>query len=331
LIESKKLRVKELNEPLIEDLLISINTLPLKKPYKLSFVTLDRFQSIQVKLRFSNHKETIAEVVPLLGYNDESEEEIYDSIIAWKDELVGKKVSKAREFVSSFISQKPFTTSAILTAIDLMSYSVNPDTHHSIKYVVPSSTTETDELKSLLLNSRDSIKVKLTQDVDADINGLLAVKKEVLGFHSNIRFDANQAYDFEAARKFCELLQFTKLDLKTQYIEQPFPVGKENWIGELRKQFKSIAFMLDESIVTINDLDLATTNDVEYIKLKLFKQGGIKELLEIANEANRKGIKVILGNGVATSISNEIENEIYMKNKALFVAPLESNGFKKLI
>ena len=88
--------------------------------------------------------------------------------------------------------------------------------------------------------------------------------------------------------------------------------------------------MLDESIVTDQDIYKAKSIGIEFIKLKLFKQGGIKEVVQQAQLCKLLGIKVVLGNGVATNLSNQIENHIYSSNP-IFYGASEANGFLKII
>jgi L-alanine-DL-glutamate epimerase-like enolase superfamily enzyme len=183
----------------------------------------------------------------------------------------------------------------------------------------------------LLLTFDGTIKVKLTGDLSVDLNALKVLKNQLSDYNSKLRFDANQSYSFENAVLLFQFFKENNLENKVQYIEQPLPVGCESDMGKLRKQFENIEIMLDESVVDLEDLFLAIANNINYVKLKLFKQGGIKETLEIARKAKEFKIKVIFGNGVATHISNKIENHIYLKNKDLFNAPLESNGFLKVV
>lgn len=62
---------------------------------------------------------------------------------------------------------------------------------------------------------------------------------------------------------------------------------------------------------------------------KLFKQGGIKEVIQQAQLCHLLGIKVVLGNGVATKLSNQIENQIY-SSFPFFYGASEANGFLKV-
>lgn len=316
------------NSILIEDVQVSVIKYPLQKTYHLSFVALEEFVSIQTLFLFSNGSRIRTEVVPLLGYNEESEEKVLANIQAWSAEIKNTSVNQARSYVKEKVKEFPFSTSPLLTAIDRLDFVVHEMDHDSLEYVVPTSTGKVEEFKELL-ETNNTIKVKLTGNVQKDIDGLESLKMELINYPSKLRFDANQAYNYDDCTRLFDFITTSGLSSKVLYIEQPLPVGKEQEVGRLRKAYPSVNIMLDESVVTIEDLALAEDNDVRYVKLKLFKQGGIKELVSIAELANEKGIGVILGNGVATAVSNYIENEIYAKHPQLFLAPLESNGFKK--
>ena len=72
----------------------------------------------------------------------------------------------------------------------------------------------------------------------------------------------------------------------TDYIEQPLP--KSDWSGThlLSKQFEQLPIMLDEPIIDQTDLVRAKSIDVQFVKLKLFKQGGILELINHFHNVN---------------------------------------------
>jgi L-alanine-DL-glutamate epimerase-like enolase superfamily enzyme len=71
--------------------------------------------------------------------------------------------------------------------------------------------------------------------------------------------------------------------------------------------------MLDESIVGLEDLEMASEMGIKFIKLKLFKRGGIRELVELSGFTNRVGIMAIPGNGVSTRLSKSIEIQVSNK------------------
>lgn len=315
----------------VQEISIQHKAFKLKKPYVLSFGTLESFLSIQTKITLTSGASRIAEVVPLLGYNDESAEIITDNLQDWTRKLNGLTLEEARDFITPYISKYPFATSPILTAIDLFNYSIDDDLNHDLKYVVPTSTVEIPHFSKLLDNKSNKLKVKLIGHAQTDILGLKNLESKIISHPLKLRFDANQGYNFEDIKVLFQYLMDSGMYKNVEYIEQPLLVGQESNMGELRRLFSSIEIMFDESIVTQIDLVKAISNNINFIKLKLFKQGGINELISIAKEAYENKISVILGNGVATMMSNKIENEIFVQNELLFSEFLESNGFKKII
>ncbi len=104
-------------------------------------------------------------------------------------------------------------------------------------------------------------------------------------------------------------------------------MDKKNWC----LFFQNTEFMLDEPIVDFTSIDKARSIGVNYVKLKLYKQGGIIELIAHAEYANQNGLKVILGNGVATWPSNQVELSVYAENRSWFSGVHEANGYIKVL
>jgi len=323
--------VNESDKVFIERIEVQSIKIPLKKPYQLSFATLKEFLSIQVTLYFSDGHQTLAEVVPLVGYNEESSDVILTNLNIWIREIIGIPVMTARQQIELHIKKFPFSTSPILTGIDLYQdpiYSSKCQTSPS--FVVPTAANKSNQINNLIQQKISAIKIKLSDNVIRDIGGLNQVRKRILESNCLIRFDANQAYSFDDSKRFFSYLLESGIIQRTQYVEQPMKVGLEEKMGMLRREFEKVPIMFDESIICIDDIDLAKRLDINFIKLKLFKQGGIKETIAMAKYANSQSIGVIIGNGVATGISNSIENKLFDLYPDYFLTPLESNGFQKI-
>ncbi len=302
----------------------------LKKPYILSFATLEVFISIQIRLTDHRGNQRTAEVVPLLGYSEESESDIVDYLNAKIPLVEGLDFGQARSTVSKDIQKQPFATSPILTAIDLFDYPIGSVGFPPEKLVAPTSTKDKSDLLSAAqrcIDERLTLKVKLTGDPEEDINGLLSLKDHDLRY---VRLDANQAYDLQDAQYLIGTLKEEGQADKYDYFEQPFSV--HDWESHLilNQLYPEIPVMLDESIVTESDLDQAVENEIRFVKLKLFKQGGIMETVHLAKKAHENGVKVVLGNGVATALSNDIENHLFVSMSTLFYGASEANGYLKV-
>nr|WP_236017306.1 enolase C-terminal domain-like protein [Roseivirga sp. E12] len=180
------------------------------------------------------------------------------------------------------------------------------------------------------LKNNDTIKIKLSGDYDLDVNALNVLSRVPNHSLHRYRLDANQAYELDSAYEFFSFLRDSKLLRYVDYVEQP--LGAEDWEGheQLLKNYADIPIMLDESIVTTSEIVRAHKIGVPFVKLKLFKQGGILELLTASQLASDLNMGIVLGNGVATKISNRVEIELYHRFKELYHAPLEANGFLKI-
>jgi O-succinylbenzoate synthase len=304
---------------------------PLIKPYILSFTILKEFISIQVTIKLSNDKFKIAEVIPLLGYNDESESSILEFINSKKDEIVGLTLKSARKSLQKYISSKPFSVSPLITAIDLFKFKKNSFWKEFNDFVIPVSTENISNLNRIIEETShcdQTLKIKLSGDPNKDIIAFKTLSK--LSFKNKLRLDANQAYSLDSAVNIFNYINQSPIKNNILYVEQPLLVN--DWKGHeyLRKNFPKIEIMLDESIVMVEDILNANKIGINYLKLKLFKQGGVFELIKLASLANNIGIKVVLGNGVASSLSNMIEVSLYLKYPKLFMLPLEANGYLKI-
>lgn len=314
---------------------IESKVLPLSKPYVLSFATLDHFESIVVSMLFSDGIETHGEVVPLFGYSDEDSSSIKSYLESKSKELIDLDVRTARQIIEKDIDKIPFSTSALLTAIDLY---LNPlelvEDLDSFEYVIPTSTENIEELiqkhDSVCLQQNRMIKVKLSGNPKTDIKGLKAIERELIPGKSRLRLDANQGYSLDDGLEFFAYLDSIKHKECIQYVEQPYHVSNWEYNRRTIADFPEIPIMLDESIVTTEHILLAKDLGVRIVKLKLYKQGGITELLECAQFANTEGFTVVLGNGVAGRLTNQVETTVYQSNRNLFDPVLESNGYKKL-
>ena len=131
----------------------------------------------------------------------------------------------------------------------------------------------------LLGDGRDAERVRAIRDALPDV--FLAV-------------DANQGF----TRQTLDALWPALLDCKVELVEQPFPIGNEVWLDGLERP---IPIAADESVQTLEDISgLVGRFDVANIKLD--KCGGLTHGLEMAHEAIRLGLKVMVGNMTGTSL-----------------------------
>jgi L-alanine-DL-glutamate epimerase-like enolase superfamily enzyme len=107
--------------------------------------------------------------------------------------------------------------------------------------------------------------------------------------------DANQGWDFELLQEV--LPRCVGLDLAM--IEQPLPRGRDQQL----EGFESpITLAADESCLHTGELDAAARR-YDMVNIKLDKTGGLTEALRLANAAKERGLKLMVGNMVGTSLS----------------------------
>jgi L-alanine-DL-glutamate epimerase-like enolase superfamily enzyme len=137
-----------------------------------------------------------------------------------------------------------------------------------------------------------AIKLKLTDD-DKNAERVLAVRKARPDVWMMV--DANQGFTRESFAKLLPTLVAARVDV----VEQPFPVGNEDWHDGLERPFRLAA---DESVQDRRDL-AKVVGRVDVINIKLDKCGGLTEALAIADEARKLGFKLMVGNMGGSSLA----------------------------
>ena len=306
----------------------------LLQPYRLSFSTVKYFDSFLVKIVLSDGSNGIGEIVPLTGYSAETPESIiYNARKLFKD----TNSISTEEFIpvlEKAAPDAPAVRSAFATAVELAEGSITIPPEFTVPIIAPISTSffpekDLHNLLHLYHNGFRCIKVKIGKDIKQDL-----ASTRVIIEHSPpdilLRFDANQGYSDSEARSFLNLISQLGFE-KIEVIEQPFPVTESGWqsFKELSQMFPQAPLMLDESICSLDDVSRAAEFGAKLIKTKLMKYTGTRQLLAIFNYAQSLGLQVVSGNGVATEITNIIENTLHFSNTNFFGAS-EATGFLKI-
>jgi L-alanine-DL-glutamate epimerase-like enolase superfamily enzyme len=107
--------------------------------------------------------------------------------------------------------------------------------------------------------------------------------------------DANQGWSFELMKEVLPKC----VDLNLAMLEQPLARGGD----EMLEGFKSpITLAADESCLHSGELE-ENVGRYGMINIKLDKTGGLTEALRLAKAAREKGLKLMVGNMVGTSLS----------------------------
>lgn len=139
--------------------------------------------------------------------------------------------------------------------------------------------------------SRPLLKVKLGGDDDS--KRIAAVRRAAPG--AELIVDANEGWD---ESNLADNLSACA-DAGVTLIEQPLPEGRD---GALARVERLIPVCADESAHDRSTLE-ALADKYDAINVKLDKAGGLTEALALAAEAERRGLAVMVGCMVATSLA----------------------------
>lgn len=274
--------------------------LPLTVPYRLAFGEQREFNVLLVAIQRDGEKGW-GEATILPGYTDETVESSWR--IA-KDIVQRSKTSRElRTNANALLHDAPFTASAFLTALDWLNGhdTLKRSGRFDLLGTVNGKSSDLDklekEVETLLSQGFKTLKVKVGWDPEPDLHQVNSVRKIVAG-RAKLRVDGNQGYRRDQAENFLKKLDPADIEL----VEQPCPAGDWDSAVAIAK-VASVPLMLDESIYSLDDIDRAAQlKCADYIKLKLMKLGTLDTLEKGLRQIADRGMKAVLGNGVASDL-----------------------------
>jgi L-alanine-DL-glutamate epimerase-like enolase superfamily enzyme len=138
---------------------------------------------------------------------------------------------------------------------------------------------------------RPLLKVKLSGA--ADLERVAAVRANAPD--ARLVVDANEAWTPEQVQPLSTALQ----KLQVQLIEQPLPADADGMLAGMKRP---IPICADESCHTRADLE-SLVGRYDAVNIKLDKAGGLTEALLLRDAAQRRGLAVMVGCMVATSLA----------------------------
>ena len=158
---------------------------------------------------------------------------------------------------------------------------------------------------------RPLLKLKLSGD--DDVARVRSVRRAAPA--ARLIVDANEGWSERHLREVLPALA----EFGVELIEQPLPAEADAALADMPR---SIPICADESCHTRADLD-ALAGKYDAVNIKLDKTGGLTEALALAEEATGRGLKIMVGCMVGTSLA--MAPAILVAQKAQFVdldAPL---------
>lgn len=311
---------------MIESIEVRQLSLPLIKPYRLSFGPVTAFDTILVVLR-EIEGTGFGEATLLPGYTDETVDESWRTANMLAPIVAGFGLDEARRTLRAAAEKTAFTATAFLTAIDYLEQHPALTTPARAKLLAILSSDGSDqgaardEVDKHIAAGYDTLKFKVGFNVESDIQAVKTIQ-EVVDGRAAIRIDANQGFSVEEAILFLDTLDPSNIELLEQ------PCDKADWnAAKAIKPRARVPIMLDESIYGPAEVDRAASEKLaEFIKFKLMKIGDMSALAGVLNQIRDHGMTPVLGNGVATDIGCWMEAAAmrgYIDNAG------EMNGFLK--
>jgi L-Ala-D/L-Glu epimerase len=149
-----------------------------------------------------------------------------------------------------------------------------------------------EKMAELAVANRARLLLKLKLGGDGDIERVRAVRHAVPA--SRLIVDANESWNEAQLREFMPAL----MDCRVELIEQPLAAGADD---ALARWEHAIPLCADCSCRTPADLD-RLDGKYEAINIRLDKAGGLTEALALAAVAKRRGLRIMVGGSIGTSL-----------------------------
>ena len=300
----------------------------LKAPYRLSFATLNAFETLIVVFK-GNGGTGYGEITPLPGYSAETIAGAGEAVCRFALEL--ERGTAWSDALAGIAPDNPMVASGLWCARQTAEmgpdFFTRPPTDIEIPLNALCDGRDTAEIgkaaKRLYQTGYRNLKMKVGQNtIETDIERVTAASAN-LGEDGSISIDANQRLGLDEAHRLCEACE----SLPVRLIEQPFATEAWAQFATLAKA-SPVPLMLDESIWNSADVLRAGEQGARLVKLKLCKHPGIAATLDLIETARSAGLGVVFGNGVQGSIGNHIEAMIYARSG--LQTPAELTGALKL-
>jgi L-alanine-DL-glutamate epimerase-like enolase superfamily enzyme len=311
----------------IEDVTLYRLSLPLVKPYRLSYRTFTEFEPIVARVRDSDGRIGWGEGHISPGSSSETREGGWSFCNRFARQLPGMSVKEALAKIAASASESPVAATALTAALEMLEGSslLTIESPCVLPLLVPVGATEPEEIKQevseLLSRGFKTFKVKVGKDVDADLDRVARIQEAADG-RATLRIDANRGYSVEAGRRFASNLDPSSIQLFEQ------PCAAEDWAGNAEVAAVSkVPLMLDEPICDMQDIDRAASIEgVGYCKLKLKRFSGLYRLRDALNRVTELGMTPVLGDGLSSDITGWMEASIAART---INTTGEYNGFLK--
>ena len=291
--------------------------IPVRRPHKMSFTTLEAVNFVFVRLETVDGHVGWGEAACLGGptWSEESADSVAAiverHIAPWLGGLDATAIEAVNREMARRVQGNPFARAAVEMALwDLNARALGVPVHRllggrvrervplSWSLAVADPDAEIEEARAKVAAGHRIFKVKTgalpwPEDV-ARVRRL----REALGPDIALRVDANQGWDRATALRAIRALEAVGVD----FVEQPVPRWDMEGMADIGRRV-DVPIMADESCFSPHDaLALARVGGVSILGLKLTKSAGILGSLAIAHIAEAAGMTCYVGCMIETSL-----------------------------
>ena len=152
---------------------------------------------------------------------------------------------------------------------------------------------DTPERMAAVARGLDTPQIKVKLDSEQNLERMQAIR--AARPEADIVVDINQGWSFAQLVEFAPRFK----QLGVAMIEQPLPRGAD---AELEGYDSPVTLCADESCLDTSELEQAARR-YQMINIKLDKTGGLTEALDLARQAQARGLKLMVGNMLGTSLA----------------------------
>jgi len=281
--------------------------IPLKKPFKIAFETLETYRGVIVKICTEDFC-GYGEASPAPRITGDTVDSVISALQRFKPILIGKNplnMEKIMNELNGSLLGAPSAKAAIDFALfDIIAQKMGyplKDLLGGMKDRIETSLTvdignieyTINQAQKLLEAGARVLKVKIGLDPYDDIKRIKSLREIT---DAKIRVDGNQGYSLKRAIKV--LKEIEKYEI--EFAEQPLPAREIDNLQILRNSVE-IPIIADESVHNSVDV-LNLVGKVDGINIKLMKSGGILEALKMAAIARAAGMEIMVGCMIETKL-----------------------------
>ena len=277
---------------------------PLTVPYKLSYRTFEAFEPFLVEAIDEDGKIGWGDGHISPGSSSETPDGGWAFCREHATRAVGMEIGDAIALVDGNKDASRVAATAIVTALEMLAGDPILDLEEDVRLplLTPFNAFDLDavpdEVERRLEQGFRTLKIKVGQDVDADLARVAAIQKANAG-RAILRLDANRGFTPEDGCRFASALDPDSIML----FEQPCPT--EDWDGNAAvAKVSTVPLMLDEPIYYREDIERAAAiENVGLVKMKLKRTGSLSRLQACLRRARDLGLEPVLGDGTSLDIN----------------------------